>query len=177
MHQFRFPNSTLPFCGAGQQKALTVFYDFHVPSEFSPIRRFVPPPPETSRRVSDAPNPVSVSTGGKKPGKMSNFRGFLKIKLSVFLLSLLCLPSFQCRNLPFGDPRLYLRQVKPDQPPNLDEGDFPVRHIFPQGRLFYGGPPFQFRYINQMFHRSLRGLHSAGHDEPTIADMYREQNV
>jgi hypothetical protein len=108
---------------------------------------------------------------------MSNFRGFLKIKLPAFLFFLWSLPSFQYRNFPFGDPRLYLRQVKPDQPPNLDEGDFPLRHIFPQGRPFYGGTPFQFRYINQMFHRSLPSPHSAGPDEPTIAGKRREQNV
>jgi hypothetical protein len=30
-------------------------------------------------------------------------------------------------------------------------------HIFPQGRLFYGGMPFQFRNINQMFQQFLPG--------------------
>jgi hypothetical protein len=87
----------------------------------------------------------------------AQFRGgSLKIKLPAFLFFLPCVPSFQYWNLPFGDPCLYLGQVKADQPPNLHEGNFPFNHIFPQGRLFYGCTLFQFRNINQMFHRSLR---------------------
>jgi hypothetical protein len=108
---------------------------------------------------------------------MHNFGSFLKIKLSVFLFFLPCLSSFQRRNLPFSDPYLYLGQVKPDQPSNFDERDFPLDHIFPQGRLFYGGTPFQFRNINQMFHHSFPPLPVSGHDKATITGNRRKQNV